>query len=194
MPSLDFRRDVVPFLVATLGEFFALILWLHLKDQGESGLASLALWTGFAIERLAVATWVQKVYAAESGINAAPLWATGVFLIVITVAEVTIWNVWLKLARGSGSQFVGPTAAVLTLLVLIHALHSLEMGAVRKQNPVIFAVSPRTLFFSIMEAAGAATWLALATHGLPVFGALAMLTGLTIEHIVQGGLLKPQPS
>jgi hypothetical protein len=42
-----------------------------------------------------------------------------------------------------------------------------------------------------MEAAGATGWLALRAADQPILGALCLLVGLTVEHIVQGSLLKP---
>ncbi|MDQ6633513.1 MAG: hypothetical protein M3Z10_02015 [Gemmatimonadota bacterium] len=190
MRSLDFRRDIVPFLVATLGEFFALVLWLRYQDAGDIATARVALWIGFAVERIAVAMWVRQSFGPALGVASGPIWKTGIFLFIITLVEVTIWDVWLRTARSTGDM-AGPMTAALLLFVLIHALHSLEMGAVRNQNPLIFAVKGRTLFFSLMETVAGAGWLALAARGHPTLGALVLLVGLTVEHIIQGGLLKP---
>lgn len=187
LEPFNFRRDIVPFLVATIGEFAALVLWLRFRDAGALAAANIALWTGFAIERIAVALWVRFVLApGAGGVN--PLWVTGAFLFVITVAEVAIWGFWLRVARASGAL-----AGATVLFALIHVLHSVEMGAVRRHNPLRYAINARTLGFSLMEALGGAGWLLLADAGRPVLGALVLLGGLTVEHLVQGGLLKPEP-
>ncbi len=188
MPArLDFKRDLVPFLIATFGEFVALVLWLHYLDLGQSRTANIALWIGFAVERVAVAAWVRNVHGPSTGVAGGPLWSVGLFLIVITIAEVGIWDWWLRVSRGSGLG-----AGLLLLFALIHVLHSVEMGAVKRHNPLRYVVNPRTLTFSVMEAVGGTGWLWLYGLGRPVMGALVLLAGLTVEHLVQGGLLKPE--
>lgn len=187
MAKLNFRRDLVPFLVATVGEFAALVLWLKFRDAGSFQNANLALWIGFAVERIAVAIWVRYVYGRELDITAAPVWVTGSFLLIITVAEVGIWDVWLRVARGSSGMLAG----AIVLFVLIHALHSIEMGVVRARHPLIYARNGRTVFFSLMETVGGAGWLWLLMLQRPTAGALMLLSGLTVEHLIQGGSLKP---
>jgi hypothetical protein len=187
MPAqLDFRRDLAPFLIATIGEFVALVFWLHLRDLGETQAANAALWTGFAVERVAVAAWVRAVHGPATGIAGGPLWTVAIFLIVITIVEVAIWDWWLQVSRGSGLL-----AGLALLFILIHALHSAEMGAVKRQSPLRYAVAPRTVTFSAMEAIGGTGWLWLYGLGYPVLGAGVLLAGLTVEHLVQGGLLRP---
>jgi hypothetical protein len=183
---LDFRRDLAPFLVATIGEFVALTAWLHYLDRGHPLAADIVRWSGFAVERIAVASWVRRVHGPATGIAGGSLWLVGLFLVVITVAEVSIWDWWLGLSRSHGLAAGGGL-----LFILIHALHSLEMAGVKRGNPLAYAITPRTLLFSAMEAAGGAAWLWLADTGRPVAGALLLLAGLTVEHLVQGGLLKP---
>lgn len=189
MVSLDFRRDIAPFLVATIGEFAALTGWLILLGDHRTAAADALLWSGFAIERIAVASWVRSVYAPGEGVASSPLWEMGLFIIVITIAEVGIWSVWLDSTTTRGVWLAGGL-----LLVLIHVLHSIEMGAVKRKNPLVYAVNVRTIFFSIMEAAGATAWIALRNDHHPLRGALALLVGLTVEHIIQGGTLKPDPA
>jgi hypothetical protein len=189
MSSFDFRRDIAPFLVATIGEFVALSAWLILLEQHRSTAADVALWSGFAIERIAVASWVRSVYSPGEGNTSSPLWAVGVFIIIITIAEVAIWSAWLSSTTKWG---VWPAGGL--LLVLIHALHSFEMGSVKRQSPLVYAINGHTIFFSIMEAAGATAWIWLWRDHHPLRGAAALLIGLTVEHIVQGGTLKPAPA
>jgi hypothetical protein len=185
--TVDFRRDIVPFLIATIGEFVALVLWLKYLDAGAAAQARAALWIGFAVERIAVAAWVRYVYAPQAGVTSGPIWTTAIFLFFITLAEVGIWDVWLDVSRSSGLVAGGAL-----LFVLIHILHSLEMGAVKNRNPLTYARNASTLTFSIMEAVGGAGWLWLYGMGHPTLGATVLLVGLSIEHVVQGRLLKPQ--
>ena len=44
-----------------------------------------------------------------------------------------------------------------------------------------------------MEAVGAVAWLYLVRHDEPLWGALILLVGLSIEHVLQGSQLKPAP-
>ncbi len=189
MVSFNFRRDIAPFLVATIGEFVALTGWLILLGNHRTGAADVLLWSGFAIERIAVASWVRSVYAPGEGDTSSPLWQIGLFIIAITIAEVAIWSVWLGSTTTWG---IWPAGGL--LLVLIHVLHSIEMGSVKRKSPLVYAVNIHTIFFSIMEAAGATAWIALRNDHHPLRGALALLIGLTVEHIIQGGTLKPDPA
>ncbi len=59
--NLDFRTDVIPFILATAGEFSALAFWLHYIDRDELVIANFVLWTGFMVERISVALWMQFV-------------------------------------------------------------------------------------------------------------------------------------
>src|SRR4051794_11700917 len=112
---LDFERDLAPFLVATIGEFVALTAWLHFLDRGQPIPANVALWSGFAVERIAVAIWVRRVHGPATGIAGGPFWSVGLFLVVITVAEVGIWDWWLRLSRAQGI-----IAGAALLFALIH--------------------------------------------------------------------------
>jgi len=186
MSRFDFKRDITPFLVATIGEFVALTLWLYWLNEGRYIAASAALWSGFAVERLAVAVWVRFVFAPATGASVSPWLATGVFLTLITGVELAIWTVWISASRHLGI-FLG--AAI--LFVLIHSLHSGEMAAVKRQSPLIYVSNAHTIFFSLMETLGGTGWWWLQSRGHPFLGAFVLLAGLTIEHLVQGSQLKP---
>ncbi|MEL6143309.1 MAG: hypothetical protein AAFU67_17030, partial [Bacteroidota bacterium] len=60
--KLNFKTDILPFIIATLGEFVALYFWLYHLDLGQFYWANAILWIGFAIERTAVYLWIQYVY------------------------------------------------------------------------------------------------------------------------------------
>lgn len=60
--NLDLKTDILPFVLATAGEFAALYFWLLFLDQGRWVLANVLLWAGFAVERTAVYLWIRIIY------------------------------------------------------------------------------------------------------------------------------------
>jgi hypothetical protein len=184
---LEFRRDILPFLIATVGEFVALYWWLGYHDAGKATLAKVVLWAGFAIERVAVAWWVRFVFTTDTNGQPTSLWLTGVFLAVITLIEVGIWELWLVASRS-----YSPLVGFVVLFATIHILHFGEMAVVRRVPVFTFALSVRTAFFSLMEAAAGFGWIYFWDSGHHVWGGVMLAIGLTVEHLVQGGQLKPE--
>ena len=194
--NLDFRTDVLPFIIATGGEFAALFFWLRFLDDGRFVLANVFLWAGFIVERLAVYLWIRYVYREEEGRRMAqpfPLVAGGLFL--ITLSEVLIWILWLALADGAWLSF-GATLNFALAAVLLMALmlveHSVEMAALRGRRPLAYVGDPNTIFFTLMEVIGAVGWLYFVRHGQPGLGAACLLLGLSVEHVLQGSALRPE--
>lgn len=186
---LNPRTDVLPFVAATAGEFAALFYWLQLQDAGRQWAAAAVLWAGFSVERIAVALWIKLVYAPKD-VNAppaAPLWHSIVTLVLITVSEVAIWVAWLALAISFGHLAAGAV-----LMVLMLAEHSVEMSLIKRTPPLAFVGNRQTIFFTVMEVAGAMAWLYLTWNGQPVAGAICLLAGLSVEHVLQGAQLKPE--
>jgi len=199
LDRLDFKTDVLPFIVATAGEFAALYLWLQFLDAGQFVLANVLLWAGFAVERLAVYLWIRYIYRSREGrTDKQPLLVTVAGLFLITLSEVLIWIFWLALADGDilGLAAVAPATAMaiagVILMVLMTIEHSVEMGALKRTNPLAYMTSPSTLLFTFMEVAGAVAWLALVRADRPLLGALCLLVGLSIEHVLQGSDLRPE--
>jgi hypothetical protein len=199
LDRLDFNTDVLPFIVATAGEFAALYFWLHFLDAGQFVLANGLLWGGFAVERIAVYLWIRYIYRVREGrVAEQSLVVTIAGLFVITLSEVLIWIFWLALADGEvfGLAAVAPPTAMaiagVILMVLMTVEHSVEMGALKRTNPLAYMTSPSTLLFTFMEVAGAVAWLALVRADRPLLGAVCLLVGLSIEHVLQGSDLRPE--
>ena len=200
LKSLNLRTDVLPFVIATAGEFTALFFWLHFLDRGEFLLANLILWGGFAVERTAVYLWIQYIYREQEGareIRSPFAVFAGLFLITLT--EVLIWILWLALADGQIAWLdFGFTAnaifAGVVLMILMLVEHSVEMAGLRRTNPFAYMTSFNTIFFTFMEVIGAVAWLYFVRIDRPVLGAVCLLIGLSIEHILQGSDLRPETS
>lgn len=200
LKSLDFRTDIFPFIIATAGEFTALYFWLHFLDRGEFILANIILWGGFAVERLAVYLWIRFIYREkEGGVQTRSFLSVFTGLFFITLSEVLIWISWLALADGqvgwTDIGFIGNTVlAGVVLMILMLVEHSVEMAGLRQRSPLIFMKSPNTIFFTFMEVIGAVGWLYFARTDMPLLGALCLLVGLSIEHVLQGSELRPEGS
>lgn len=203
--NLDPRTDVLPFVLATAGEFAALFFWLHFMDQGRFILANVILWAGFALERGAVLAWIRYVYREREGGGAGtggaaapsgslPRTLAGVF--VITLTEILIWILWVAIADGkigwlalsAGAAF---GVAAIVLFVLMQVQHSAEMAGLKGTVVTAYLADRTTLFFTFMEVAGAVGWLCFVRAGQPVAGAIFLLVGLSIEHVIQGSQLRP---
>jgi len=202
--NLDPRTDVLPFVLATAGEFAALFFWLHYMDQGRFLLANVVLWAGFALERGAVLAWIRYVYRERAGAGGAAgaqapaglslRTLAGVFL--ITLSEILIWILWVAIADGrigwlalSGGAAAGVAAIV--LFALMQVQHSVEMAGLKGMAVKNYLTDRTTLFFTFMEVAGAVGWLWLVRADQPVAGAICLLVGLSIEHVIQGSQLRP---
>lgn len=197
LDRLDFKTDVLPFIIATAGEFAALFFWLRFLDAGQFVWANVLLWAGFAVERISVYLWIRYVYRSRGGGPVQrSLLVTVAGLFVITLSEVLIWILWLALADGQiGAIAAAPATnmavAGVVLMVLMTIEHSVEMGVLKQTNPLAYVTSPSTLLFTFMEVAGAVGWLAFVRADRPLVGALFLVVGLSIEHVIQGSDLRP---
>lgn len=197
--NLNWRTDVLPFIFATGGEFAALFFWLRFADQGQMVTASIVLWVGFLIERAAVVLWLQYVYRQQEG-EAPPqlnanLWQAILGILFITLTEIVIWAIWFGLAGGNepGAPDMGKhIIAGVVLFLLLQVQHSVEMGILRRKSTLDYITNPNTLFFTLMEALGGFGWLLFVRNDQEMLGALALLIGLSVEHVLQGSTLKPE--
>ena len=189
LKHLDFKTDVVPFIIATIGEFLALLFWIKYSDLEMFLVANLLLWAGFMVERIAVILWLRTVYRKAEGIQAPALqwWQIPVGLVGVTWTEILVWFIWLYAANNFGDWW---GLVVLSPLMLLE--HSAEMGLVKQKNLLTYINSPRTIFFTVMEVLGAVLWLHYLRAGQPVLGMLILGVGLSIEHVIQGSELKPK--
>jgi hypothetical protein len=198
---LDVKTDVLPFVVATAGEFTALFFWLQYLDQGRFWLANGILWAGFLVERISVIVWIRFVYRArgQTPAKVPGLLPTVFGLLAITLSEIAIWILWRAMADGQIAWLnVGATAnvvlAAVVLMGLMLAEHSVEMAALKNTKPWAYLGNRSTIFFTFMEVIGAVAWLAFVRNGQPVLGGICLLVGLSIEHVLQGSDLRPEPA
>jgi len=188
MTKLQFKTDVLPFTIATVGEWIALYYWLDFNLQGAAILGHLALWVGFVIERSSVLYWVRTVHNPASGIANIdyPVSQQVLRVIAITITEVAIWVVWLWLAGEMGHVGAG-----VLLFVLMQIEHSWEMSLVKSTSIWTYMGNGRTLIFTLAETLGAGAWLYCVLDGQQFLGGLILFIGLSVEHVIQGGTLKP---
>ena len=185
--QLDFKTDILPFLIATLGEFVALFFWLRFLNAGQFWAGQILLWAGFLVERTAVILWLRYVNGSDdpdSIAGSTPAKIIGA-IVVLTLIEIVIWAVWLTV-----SDRMGMVVGAVLLAVMIHSLHSLEMAVVKKTPLGTFFTNRNTVFFSIMEFMGGTLWLYFGHGGNPMLGAACLLIGLSVEHLIQGATLK----
>ena len=189
MNNLNFKADILPFLIATIGEWVGLFYWLHFLDRDNFILANIILWIGFGIERIAVILWLRTVYRPVEGLASPTSSPIKIILgiIAITLPELVIWAIWLALAEGMGYLLAGVVLAILML-----AEHSVELALVKGKNPLSFVKHRPTLFFTAMEVLGAAAWLHFVRNDQALLGGALLLIGLSIERIIEGATLKPQ--
>lgn len=197
LQNLDFRTDVLPFIIATTGEFAALFFWLQYQDQGRFWLANGILWAGFLVERIAVITWIRYVYRGTGrAVSNPPILLALVGLLSITLSEILIWVFWLALADGRIGLGLGVSSAfalaAVVLMLLMQVEHSVEMGLLKQKSPRTYLLNPGTIFFTFMEVAGAVAWLHFVRADRPLLGGLCLLVGLSIEHVLQGSNLRPE--
>src|SRR5690606_38181369 len=147
--KLDFRMDVLPFILATAGEFVALFFWLQYIDQGRFWLANGILWGGFLLERISVITWIRTIYRKKEQVEVkTPILAAIGGLLAITLSEILIWVFWValadqKIALGLGVGGAFAVAAVV-LMVLMQVEHSVEMSLLKRKSPRNYLLNPST--------------------------------------------------
>ena len=201
MKILDFRTDVLPFMIATLGEWGALFYWLRWTLDDAHLVANVVLWAGFLVERGAVLLWLRFVHRPTEGVipasTAGATFPGGLsgppavlaLLLVITLPEILIWVTWLWLWTEVG---IGVAIGALAVLMLLE--HSWELALVKRSAFKGFLSHPPTLFFTAMEVVAPAIWLHLTLTGRPFLGGLVLLFGLSIEHVIEGATLKESRS
>ena len=189
MLKLQFKSDILPFMIATVGEWTALYYWLDFNHRDAAFLGHLVLWVGFIIERSSVLYWVRTVFNPASGIANIdyPFWQQVLRIIAVTITEVAIWIVWLWLAGE-----LGHAAAGLALFVLMQVEHSWEMSLVKSTSIWTYMGNVRTLAFTLAETLAGVGWLYYVLDGQQFMGGLILFIGLAVEHVIQGGTLKPE--
>lgn len=185
----NFETGVLPFIIATLGEGAALFGWVQLFGDGRYLLATLVLWAGFLAERLAVLFWVNKNFGTTVGVasTAKPAWQRLLGVLAITLSEILIWVAFFLIA----ARF-GYVAGFVVLFVLEQLEHSMELGLLKGQPMASFFLDRTALTITALEAAGGVAMLYLVQNGRLWEGGLVLLAALAVEHVVQGGKIKPE--
>jgi len=171
--------DALRVAVFTVVEVVALVIWLALV-RGEAGTFqrdSISVLTGLGI--LAVGITIEHLLSYNV-INKRPLFKLGGLPVgkklVVSVIETGIWAIWLILA-----DFNALVAAV-GLAVLLIFEHSFSDNVFKGRGIFTRLLNVRTVGFSLIEAAGAAVWLALVGAGQQIAGIAALLITSLIEH------------
>lgn len=167
------------FLVATAGEFLALFFWLRFSKDDQFVPAVLCLLLGFAVERAAVVGWLKlppQVRLANG--KTMPLWE---ILVGVTLAEMALWVGWLQAARQ-----IGLLLAFLPFFVVIHLIHCTESAVITKDTVARQLVSPGPVLLSVIESVTALLWVHFGLRGQFWLGAVCLLAGLMLEHVLQG--------
>jgi len=172
-------------IVVTAAEALAIYVWLRLDKNGHPWWGLLSLVLGEALETV----FFRRVIAREARIRWDPVepgqqdgthfrrvqrvndWAGN--------AEIGIWVLWLALAHN-----VGPIAAGVALLVLMHLKHHVEAVAIRNIPFRSALFSIKDGFASAMEVGGAVACLALIDDGRFELAAAVLGLGLLIEHAI----------
>jgi len=157
------------FAIATISEFLGLFYWRQWFASGKLLAATLVLWGGFAVERAVVVIWLQLPGRLRDPFGTTrPLW---LIIALVTVAEIVTWVLWI---RFTGGFVVG----ALLLAVGIHIVHAYEVAVIRRTGYVPAAVDFGTLVLTVLEAGGAAVWLAWTLNGRAVAGTAALFASL----------------
>ncbi len=172
-------RDQLRIGVFTIVEGVTLVTWLALvrSDAGiyqvstgslVAGLAVLAV--GFTIEHLVAYNVIHNRGLFE--LQGLPIGQKA----VVSLIETAIWALWLVLADLNAIL----AAVVLTGLLILE--HTLSDNVFKGRGLFSRLLDGRTIGFSLIEAIGAAIWLALVEANLAVLGVLILVAASFIEH------------
>ena len=194
----SFKVNVLPFIIATFGEFTALFFWLWLFNDGYYLLAIAVLLAGFLAERLAVLYWVSQVFGAEIGITGStktPL-QKAIGLLMITGSEIIVWSLWFFADRDLAAPLGATAAFVIASLILIigeQLQHSWDLALLNSKTIKDYFFHPTAIFITVLECGGGILMLYFFKNDQRLIAAGIMLVALTIEHVVQGSLIHPAP-
>jgi hypothetical protein len=217
----EFKKKKLPFFIATFGEWFALMGWLYFFDQkdflSKYVFSTVALWTGFMIERLTVVWWAKTNFGSGIGVTSANItpWKRLLNLLLITLSEILVWMLFVWIFDRYGIepsdgilrfQIAGIAAAVLVLFLGEQLQHSYELHIMQQKPWAYYFWQGKTGLITFYETFGGFCWLYFNRLGkagesflglsgettLAWLGGLLMLGALGIEHVVEGGALKPQ--
>lgn len=177
--SAQGRKLLMAFAFVTFAEFFGLILWLPLSQNGMIFWGVVALIVGEMIEwsALAISIWKnEESYYRKLGRPWTGVWKSW----ITAISEAGLWVLWLWLY---------PTLTILGATVLLcigmHVKHVVEMAIYTGKPVRTHFTDERDITASVIESSGAGLWLWLWVSGLPLIGAIVLFATLSIEHILQ---------
>ena len=184
-------RDQLRIAVFTIIEAAALAAWLALvrSDAGiyqvstgslVAGLAVLAI--GFTIEHIVAYNVIHNRGLLE--IVGAPVGKKA----VVSLIETVIWALWLVLAD------LNAIVAALVLTGLLILEHTLSDNVFKGRDIFSKLLDVRTIGFTLIEAVGAAIWLALVEVNMAVLGIVILVVASFIEHTLAVALARKQPA
>ena len=174
----------------------ALYFWLWFFREEQYLLALAILLVGFLAERLAVLYWVSQVFGAEIGITGStktPVQKV-IGLLMITGSEIIVWSIWYFTDRDLASSLGATNAFLLASAFLIigeQLQHSWDLALLNSKKISDYLFNPTAIFITTLEAGGGILMLHFFKMDMLWTAAIIMLVALTIEHVVQGSLIKP---
>ena len=172
-------KDQLRIAVFTIVEGLTLVIWLALvrSAAGIYQVGTGSLVAGIAV--LAVGFTIEHIIAYNVIHNRRLLDLQGVPIgqkFVVSLIETVIWALWLVLAN---LNMILAAVALTGLLILEHTLSD---NVFKGRDIFSKLLDPRTIGFSLVEAVGAAIWLALVQANLAVVGILILVVASFIEH------------
>lgn len=166
--------------VFTAVEVATLVVWLAVAlaadDITDSIIALVVLIIGFTVEHLITFNVIHKRPLFDfSGL---PVGQKA----VVSLIETAIWVVWLTLARMEVFDGFDHIVAVIVLAGLLIIEHTVSDNVFTRKKLFEKLADKRTVGFSIIEAAGAAIWLALIEIDLALVGVAVLAAASFIEH------------
>jgi hypothetical protein len=182
-------RDQLRIAVFTIVEGLTLVIWLALvrSKAGIYQVGTSSLVAGIAV--LAIGFTIEHIIAYNVIHNRGLLDLQGVPIrqkAVVSLIETVIWALWLVLAN---LNMIVAAVALTGLLILEHTLSD---NVFKGKDIFSKLLNMRTIGFSLVEAVGAAIWLALVQANLAVVGILILVVASFIEHTLAVALARQQ--
>ena len=167
-------RDQLRIAIFTIVEGVTLVTWLALvRGQANIGL----MLAGLAV--LAVGITIEHILAYNVVHGRGLLDLRGVPIgqkAVVSVIETAIWALWLALAE------LNAIVAAIVLAGLLIVEHTLSDNVFKHKGLFARLIDGRTIGFSLIEAVGAAIWLALVQANLAIVGIAILVVASFVEH------------
>ena len=180
-------RDQLRIAIFTIVEGATLVIWLALvrSNAGIYQVSTGSLVAGLAV--LAIGFTIEHIIAYNVIHNRGLLDLQGVPVgqkSLVSLIETIIWALWLVLANLN----MIVAAVVLTSLLILE--HTLSDNVFKGRDIFSKLLDVRTVGFSLIEAVGAAVWLAMVEANLTVVGIVILVIASFIEHTLAVALAR----